>query len=426
MTNLNRQSDLNEFPMTPVSAKHYGRNLNAISGVAAAGLVLLVALLSISTGEYVYDEPYYIEGAKLLRQGAGFRELLTAPLNAPAGPLYPLIHWALSASTGLQPPAIRWINPILLAAAIAANCYTIEKMGFPSSWSRSLMILALPPVWVTAGMALTEVPAMALVSFSVAAAAWGMTGSQDHEIRKWVGFVFSALCFGLAVLGRQPYLPAVLGFVAVSVFAPSFRWPAAVAALTAIAIPLPVFAVWGGLVPPHVAFVGGKIDVWHGVLAFGYLSALIAIVAPTYFLGQLKWSLAAALVAVVAVLAAGGSNFPVAAGVAARLPEHFASAFQLILSSSLVAGAAALFVSTGANIWKCREDRVVVLVTLLMTGLAATAAAVVHQFSSRYLMTAFPFALFAVQPFFVPSGWAAIRLAAGILLGYFSLVAYLR
>ena len=61
---------------------------------------------------------------------------------------------------------------------------------------------------------------------------------------------------------------------------------------------------------------------------------------------------------------------------------------------------------------------------LLTLGMTSTAAAVAHLFSSRYLMAAFPFALFALQPYFTPSRWAAARLAAGALCGYRSLAHY--
>ena len=52
------------------------------------------------------------------------------------------------------------------------------------------------------------------------------------------------------------------------------------------------------------------------------------------------------------------------------------------------------------------------------------AARIGHQFSSRYVLIAFPFALMMLQPWVRPGIWAAARLALGALLGFASLAAY--
>jgi len=83
-----------------------------------------------------------------------------------------------------------------------------------------------------------------------------------------------------------------------------------------------------------------------------------------------------------------------------------------------------MIVASAVNVRERRDDRIFVLMVLLTLGLTSTAASITHQFSSRYLMAAFPFALFAVQPYFAPSRCAAARLAAGALCGYLALAHY--
>ncbi|MDB5704604.1 MAG: hypothetical protein JWN66_1720 [Sphingomonas bacterium] len=395
----------------------------ALVVVAIAALALII-LVAGSPAQYVYDEHFYLEGAWLLKKGASFHQFLLAPLNTPAGPLYATIHWLLSPLTGLQAPAIRWPNLVLFGLGTAACAYALSLWRLENAWMRAAMLFAMPIFWVTAGMALTEIPAFAFASFCLAATAWGMTAPEDAPARLWSGFILGALCLGIAVLGRQPYLPAVGGFVMIALFAPRFRWPAAVAAVVAFAVPLPVFLLWGGLVAPNVARVGG-FNLGHGALAFAYMSALVLILAPAYFLDRWKWSLAAGLVVGLIIVLTGGMPATIGQGVAAHLPPLLAHLFQLSIAVVLAGGGASLVVASGANIWTRRDDRMFVLMVLLMLGLTSTTAAIVHIFSSRYLMTAFPFALFAVQPFFRPSRCAVARLALGALGGYLSLANYL-
>jgi len=211
--------------------------------------------------------------------------------------------------------------------------------------------------------------------------------------------------------------------VLIAIFERRFRWPALLAAVLACAVPLPVFLLWGGLVAPKVAWVGG-IDLTHGALAFAYLSALILILAPAYFMTRWKWSLIAGLMVGLAILPFGGLPATIAEGVAVRLPPLLAHLFQLGISVALVGGGASVIVASAVNLWTRRDDRIFVLMVLLTLGLTSTAASIAHQFSSRYLMAAFPFALFAVQPYFTPSRCAAARLAVGALCGYLSLAHY--
>ena len=64
-----------------------------------------------------------------------------------------------------------------------------------------------------------------------------MTGPTEARLRLWGGFTLAGLCLGVAILGRQPYLPAAGGFLLIALFEPRFRWPAALAAVLASASP---------------------------------------------------------------------------------------------------------------------------------------------------------------------------------------------
>lgn len=391
--------------------------------VAGVFVAILLGMIVNSPSVLIYDEHFYVKGAHLLERGASLRDLVLAPLETAAGPLYPVIHWLVAPIIGLDAPGIRWLNPVLMAISALALSYALKCWGKPDPWARAAMIFAVPIMWVTVGMALTEVPAFCFMSMSVAFAAWAMTAKPEQRLRLWVGFVLSGICFGVAVLGRQTYLPAVCGFLAIAAFAPPLRWAALAGAVAAVAVPLPVFLLWGGLVEPDQRFVGG-LDLGHGALAFCYLAVLFLILAPRFYLARWKWALVAGAIGALASFLWGGLDFQVAAGLASRLPPLAARLFQAGISAILVGGCAALVLASGVNMWLNRNDRIFILLMLLTLGLTATAVANVFQFSSRYLMTAFPFALLAVQPYFRPSLWAAARLGFGAAIGCVLLLGY--
>ena len=216
----------------------------------------------------------------------------------------------------------------------------------------------------------------------------------------------------------------MIGFVGISTAIAQLRWPVLLAAILALGVVIPVFTIWGGLVPPGQEQVEHGITLGHGALGFAYAAVFVVVLAPRFFLAGWRWSAAIGIAVALAVTAMGGLQLQIAAGVARHLPGWAATIFQFAGSIVLVGGGVALVLSIAINIWHRRDDRVFVLAALLTLGLAATPAFVAHQFSSRYLITILPFALIAVQPYFRPSYWAAARLAAGATVGALSLGAY--
>lgn len=398
------------------------QNFVLVTGIAIA--FVLIFLVAISPNSPVYDEVFYIVGAKMLSKGWAIKGVLLAHNYNLAGPLYPLLHWVVASVTDFDPWRVRWVNVVLLGISLAALAYTLRRWGYDNVWSRVTMVAAFPPFWVCTGLALTEIPALTCASLSVATIAW--TISQDRRqgrLFDWFGFALAGMLFGLAILGRQPYLPAAIGFFCIAAFAPRFRWPALIGAAAAVLVPLPVFLTWGGLVAPD-ARQFARISIDHGTLAFIYLSAAVLLIAPRYYAASWRWSLATALLAGLCAAGFGGLSITVAGSIAKHLPSGLAVAFQITASALLAGGGAATIVASVFNLWEQRGNWLVILAILLTLGLTSTSLAIGHQFSSRYLITAFPFALLALQPYFTPSRWAALRLLIGAAIGAFALHSY--
>ena len=397
--------------------------------LAAAGAVLvaLAILIAVSPQILIYDERYYMESSYTLAAHFDLLGPLRTPLDLAAGPLYPYVHVLLAPLTKLQVPAVRYVNWAALMAVLGCSWRTLALLGYRDAAARAAMLLAVPMIGPTSGMALTELPAMAMASLSVLAVAEAVAAPAPRQA--WLWWTLSGVAAGFAILGRQTYLPALLGFALVGWQRPAQRGGAGLAILLAVALVLPLIVIWGGLSPPTQVPAMRSIAPEHGVLAFIYLACATLLIAPSFFAAAIatpRRGLIAAGFALLAGLAAaaGAIQFPVAARVIAAVPPGLQVPTDLALRAGTTGAAALFMVAAAINVWERRDDSRFVLFTLLTVLANGTAAGVGHQFSSRYVLIAFPFALMMLQPWVRPGRWAAARLTLGALLGFASLAAY--
>ena len=78
--------------------------------------------------------------------------------------------------------------------------------GYRDAAARAAMLPAVPRIWPTSGMALTELPAMALAAQSVLATVEAVAAQTPRRAWRW--WMLGGVATGLANLGRQIYLPA--------------------------------------------------------------------------------------------------------------------------------------------------------------------------------------------------------------------------
>ena len=395
--------------------------------VAGAVLVALAILIAVSPPILIYDERYYMESSYTLAAHFDLLGPLRNPLDLAAGPLHAYVHALLAPLTKLQLPAVRYVNWVALAAALGCSWRTLVRFGYRDAAARAAMLLAVPMIGPASGMALTEIPALAMASLSVLAAVEAVATSAPR--RAWLWWTLSGVAAGLAILGRQTYLPALLGFALVGWQRPAMRGGAGYAVLIAIALILPMIVIWGGLSPPTQTPAMRSIVPEHGVLAFIYLACVTVLIAPGFFAAAIATPRRAMFGAGFALFAglaamAGAIRFEVASRVIAAAPAALQEPADLALRAGMTAIAALFLIAAAVNIWDRRDDSRFVLFTLLTVLANGTAAGIGHQFSSRYVLTAFPFALIMLQPWVRPGRWAAARLGLGALLGFASLAAY--
>ena len=396
--------------------------------MAAAGLLLLLAvLIAISPARLIYDEVYYMQAAHILAASGSFDVLMHTRSDIAAGPLYPYLHVMASPMTSYSAPAIRYVNFGCLLITLAALAWTLRLMGQGTPWLRAAMLLAVPMIWPTSGMALTELPALALVTLAVALVGHGIvTRSGPIQLG---AFALSGLLAGIAITGRQTYLPGLAGYALLALGERRLTFPALAALIFAGAALAPMLIAWHGLTPPWQTQLAQGLVPEFGVLAFVYLAAVTALIAPGFFHSvyakpNLRWIMLTAVILAVLVCIITGFRIAVASQVVVKLPQVLQVPAQIGATAVMVSFAAALVIAGLANLVEQRHDRIFVLLIVLALALDGTAIAVSHQFSSRYVLVAFPFALLALQRWWQCDGWAVFRLGLGATLGLASLMAY--
>jgi len=394
----------------------------------ALAIIIIIVLVGLSPSVLIYDEVHHIVGARLLVEGSTIREtLLDSRLKSAAGPLYFSLHAFLFPVTEFQAPYIRGLNVVLLIISIAGLSFCIKFYRFTRPVYRASAVLSVPIIWVCSGLALTEIPAFTMATFSLLSAMIATKEKRTIPFR-YLFFVVSGLFAGLAIMGRQTYLPMALIFVALAAVKKTWFKPAICSLLLVLLISLPVFIIWGGLTSPGQAefLPTGSINILHGLIALGYLGIIVMILAPAFFEPLFlywKWFLAFSLLTILANMALFQFTYTPISGLVNLLP--FLKGYYELLMGSLIAIMAVMFVSVAiVNVLDRPSDKFFLSMVILTIVGASTAFGITHAFSSRYLMACFPFVLLMVQPFYSPSLWAILRFSLGGLLGIAMLGSY--
>jgi 4-amino-4-deoxy-L-arabinose transferase-like glycosyltransferase len=403
-------------------------------GLGAGAFLFLLVLTYTHQQPPLFDEVLFVPNVHLFEQHGLTREFLVNLNNQAPGPLYEFVHLFFKPLTNLETPGIRLVNVFLLGLVILvmARIFTLLK---PATYAEGLLfsvaILGVPMVWQIAGLALTEMPAMFFSLFSVLLLLLSLRKMQGKGMSLFFA-ISGGICLGLAILGRSPFLVLVFSAGIFLVYERSAaRWRNIMLySFFALAVSLPVFFIWGGLVPPQQSFVGKGISIWHGVLAYAYAGLMAIILAPRWFFLNKKivFSLAA-LYAILALTNIYGTRYeykPFYKSVGMILPPDMLQYYPFMISPVLATLSLYFIGCTLVHLWNRRKDQY--FVYLLVTGMLLLASnfKVTHLFSTRYVGQA---AAFFVLIFTEHDKWTAgriIRILIGMVIGYFSLITYIR
>jgi len=287
-----------------VSASPAERTELGLSVLAFAALT--VAMVAVSPARLVYDETVFYPNIALLMRVGLNAEFLRA-LDQSPGPLYQLFHLAWAGVTGLEIRSMRLLNLacIGLCIPLLAGWASTMRLGSSARWSIAGSMLAIPPMWVISGLALTEAPAMLCLCASIFLLLRALRRSGG--VVPALMAVLAGLLLSLAIIGRTPYLlviPAAWAFA----LEPGFKaWRVlGVFTVAALLLPVPMFLAWGDLMPPPVSVIQSGLNPLFGLYGFAYAGLFVSLIAP----GWLRWiPRAAAAAALLAGAGALANNF---------------------------------------------------------------------------------------------------------------------
>ena len=160
-----------------------------------------------SPAHLIYDEPYHLGLSKLI-----LTEGLVAAMNSPenesaAGVVYPAIHIAVQPFTQLTAPSVRFVNLILTLLLACVLTLQINRLHSEATFA-PLLLLGIPFLWPTIGIALTEIPGLLFYSIHCGSMV-ALLRNPSPPASSIPHLAIAGISLGIAILTRQTYLVAL-------------------------------------------------------------------------------------------------------------------------------------------------------------------------------------------------------------------------
>lgn len=402
----------------------------ALSLLLAAGL-LAAALLG--PPKFSYDEiPYLIQAMDEYLAAPDKTDYLSRGWTVPPGPVHLFIYYGLLPVTGNTPLASRVVNYIMVLGTVALLAALLRAEGHTRgrAWFASFSLLAIPPAWLIAALAITEIPALlflmaALLLVHRETAPRTGLGEVSAGKNRLPLLLLAGVSFGVSIVGRQPYL-LVLPMLALLML----WWRAPLGLVTAFVIaslvlPIFMFSVWGGLVAPMAKYSNSGIRWQHGVMSVCYLGMCLVFLCPWWLL-RVPWRLLAGVSAGALILNSLvlGVKRAFLETLALRYLPVTREAWEIVGGSVCVAMAAVTLACLAYHCWMARDQPLYLFSAASALALAGTAAAISHNFSSRYPTMAVPFLIIMSMRHREWGALEALSTVAGAGLGAMVLWSY--
>jgi hypothetical protein len=251
--------------------------------ISGFGLFLLAVI--ICNIQPFCDETYYLENVTLFKQYA-FSDDFFLKYKGPAGPTYAWVHYFFEPVTYLQTIPTRIVNILISIAVCWVYLRLIEKtMGKTAAFSWANLLI-VPTTYVATGFAITQMPALLFLLIAIYFV-YVLLNEEVSAARNVFYNIIVAVCFALAILGRQTYLLFMLSIFVYAMMVCSFNLLKVIRKTYGVAlalIPLGyVFWVWKGIQPPETLFVQDGWRITHLLYAFGYSGIFVLVITPKFF-----------------------------------------------------------------------------------------------------------------------------------------------
>lgn len=397
----------------------FSQNWIAVS-TATACLALLVTMIATSPSRLCYDEVVYqLEQVQTVRE-VGWRTTLTSPNEISVGPLYAAIQLSLSPLTGLQAPAIRWINLVCFVAVLLIIAREDQAPPFKAAVSATTL-LAVPFLWPAVGMALTEIPALLFFTIFIFFFLKLINSGVTLSVETFAWSIAAGLCLGVAILGRQTYLVAIPVVVAMVFWLPG-KWPVVlICFVTALAVCGWLFLLWGGLAPPSWYYRNSPspFSLTNGMLSLSYAAAATLFLNPQWMRPRAHTAWIGCCIVGIALACFGRDymNPPAKSLLIRALGDRTGLLIGFVIGCALAVFGVIWAWNIFVMAWQARQNPRRVFLLLTLVALVLTPMKITHQFSSRYVVGLLGVLFLVVgAPRELRGAWAA-RMLAGSLIG---------
>jgi hypothetical protein len=297
-----------------------------------------------------------------------------------------------------------------------------EEFRFPVPLAGA--VIAIPTVWVCAGIALDEMLGLVLLTSALVPLGKNAFESFDAPWKRALQFLLAGIGIGLASLDRQPFVLASIAVLIASLICRRHVASAILTPVASILVLAPAIIAWRGLIPP---LAGGHpgLSPEHGVLSLAYGALFTLLIAPGYLRFR-KWQLWIAVVTSFAI----NVPFSVIVIEPARnlalklLPHNIMNGYGLVCGTLLLALSIYYGVSVVVRTVECRRDAWRLVCHFGMILLLMWPIIMKTQYSSRYSLMALPFLVLAVKDHYRLNSFTIARTIAGGLLGAAVLLTY--
>jgi 4-amino-4-deoxy-L-arabinose transferase-like glycosyltransferase len=370
----------------------FNSNLGILSGL------LIIPLIILMPHEIIWDEAWYINCVNvIITHGISVKFLQ----ENPAAPVHTLIYYFISRFGLLTTNRIRYANLVMCIGICYFAYKTIQYYGaaIKPKFKYALTLFAIPGFYVIGFFAITEGPCLLFYTMSVFLLFKALSTNKNS-----IGLsILSGLCLGLAIMTRQLFLLCIAPPLLL-VFYKQFenRYKVLISMIIAtLAVCLPVFIIWGGIVPKNsvVHHVGASLFTpKHLFLSAGYGFFYFAFLIPAYIFDFYKERKKTFLVLVVlgllSMLLIKNANFVPMSGLLPRLIAPnilyiiacifftFTCIFSYLLAYFLL-----------IELFKNKNNYFQVFIILSIAITVFSPSMIPAQFSSRYPMQIAPLLL---------------------------------
>ena len=381
-----------------------------------------------SPSQFCYDELYHLQLAQNVRD-YGWRLALISPDNHSAvGPLYPAGHLAFSAVTGMQAPAIRWVNLVCLGVVILLIGPQVAEKSLNAGWIKATSLLAVPFLWPASGMALTELPALVPFTlffwlFNQVLRSTGGVSARSIALGSVAG-----LTLGIAILGRQTYFVVVPSVVAMVIWAPRKWLELLVCVVVALLSCGWLFILWNGLVPPSLQYVVSGFHLDYGVLSLSYVAGATLFLNPKWMKPRNAYIVigSVAIGVIFAWFTRDYANPPAKSLLLRLFGERIGFLTGFIIGTGFCIIGVMWLWNSFEDAWRQRHYPARVFAFLTLFPLLISPMMVSHLFSSRYVVGLLGVLLIVVHVPDEGRSWWVSRMLSGSLVGAATLWTYFR